>query len=1197
MSRRFIPILLVVLLLLQVPLALLAHAARGVQAVAGAPAPPPTWGWGYNEYGQVGDGEIAIKTPLPRRVVALDGVTTIAGGGAHSLALRADGTVWNWGSTDHGRIGNGQTKPDSQTTPIQVPGLNAVTAIADGGGHSLVLQRDGTVWGWGSDLDGELGPASTTLDNPTPLRVQGIDQVRAIGAGSRYSLAVRSDGTVWAWGNNEHGQLGVPTADAQSIRINRVDPGRVPGPVDIVAVAAGFDVSLALGSDGTVWSWGGAGVTEANASPGQQVAGLGGITAIAVAYPGLLALKSDGTVWSWRGGVAPAPLAGLTDVRAIAGQGRHSLFLRNDGTILALGAENSSGQLGDGTYEAHPDNPVLVRGIGVATAIGAGGGHSLAVAAPPPPLAPALLRFASQPVGTGGPTLAAVVTNGDSVALAVGGVTTTGDFAPVNDCPASLAPGATCNVRVGFLPTTTGTRSGTLTVVVGGTSRSVALEGSGTPAPTLPVSVAPWYGTAPLGSPREGHTATLLRDGRVLVAGGAIYDAATDRYAPLSSAELYDPATGRWSATGAMRDARQRHTATLLPDGRVLVIGGSSGSTLYAGLLQSVELYDPVTGRWTVVGALPSYVGLTRHTATLLPDGRVMVAGGYSGNGPTVALWIYTPTTDRWQSPIRTMKYYRFDHTATLLPDGTVLFFGGDTGRGNPERFDPVNETRWEIVYNYSTRDGHTATPLSGDVVLLAGGTGRTGYGPPPDFTLYPSQAGGPMNAARRHYTVTLLTDGIVLVAGGDDVAQRPQASTEIYDPAAGSWRVADAMGAARTYQTATRLTNGRVLITGGRSDAGTTVAVELYGTGGGSGGSATPTVTPVATATPTLTPSATPSATLTPTVTPTSTATAVPTVTATPSTTPSATSTVVATATASPTPSVVPTSVPLVPPTPAPSPNPGAAPVVLAIGAAPGGAVTTAPAGPYVSGQPVTLTAHPAVDQLFLGWQIGGVPVGQEQDISPLTNWANPLTITLTADLTVTPRFAQRLRFTDVSPSTTGATEAIVQLAVRGIIRGYADGRFGPNDSTLRAQMAALIVRAMGWGGESANNPFADRRGVDDELWRAIAVLVAHDVVHGYGDGTYGTTDTVLNVQVISFVTRAMVARGYWTQQADDPQLYPNVTDPTHRRDLATYVHYAGVVRGTTAVTAPFTGWDQPASRAWFAFVLWQALDSHFGH
>lgn len=749
------PTLLVVLLLLQVPLALLAHAARGVQAVAGAPAPPPTWGWGYNEYGQVGDGEIAIKTPLPRRVVALDGVITIAGGGAHSLALRADGTVWNWGSTDHGRIGNGQTKPDSQTTPIQVPGLNAVTAIADGGGHSLVLRSDGTVWGWGSDLDGELGPASTTLDNPTPLRVQGIDQVRAIGAGSRYSLAVRSDGTVWAWGSNEYGQLGVPTGN----QINRAAPGQVPGPVGIMAVAAGGYESLALGSDGTVWSWGGANTTTFNASPGQRVVGLGGITAIAVAYPGLLALKSDGTVWSWRGGVAPAPLAGLTDVRALAGQGRHSLFLRGDGTILALGNDNSSGQLGDGTYEANPDIPVLVRGIGAATAIGVGGGHSLAVAAPPPPLAPARLRFASQPVSTGGPTLSADVTNGESGPLAVGGVTTTGDFAPVNDCPASLAPSATCTVRVGFRPTATGTRSGTLTVAVGGTNHSLALEGVGTPAPTTPVSVAPWYGAAPLGSPREGHTATLLQGGRVLVAGGAIYDAATGRYAPLSSAELYDPATGRWSATGSMRAARQRHTATLLPDGRVLVVGGSSGGTLYAGLLQSAEIYDPSTGRWIPAKSTLGYNGVTRHTATLLSDGRVLVSGGNTDAGTTVRAIIYTPPTDTWNYAPRDMHYVRYDHTATLLPDGTVLVVGGDSGVGTGDRYDPASGS-WSEVVNTTSRAGHTATLLPGGVVLLAGGTRRAGNPVPPDSSLYPSRTTAAMNAARQYHTATLLPDG-----------------------------------------------------------------------------------------------------------------------------------------------------------------------------------------------------------------------------------------------------------------------------------------------------------------------------------------------------------------------------------------------------------------------------------------------------
>ena len=251
-------------------------------------------------------------------------------------------------------------------------------------------------------------------------------------------------------------------------------------------------------------------------------------------------------------------------------------------------------------------------------------------------------------------------------------------------------------------------------------------------------------------------------------------------------------------------------------------------------------------------------------------------------------------------------------------------------------------------------------------------------------------------------------------------------------------------------------------------------------------------------------------------------------------------------------------------------------------------GGGTATGGGTFREGAVATLSATPANGQIFTGWTLDGQPVG----------WANPLTLTMDADHTSAAAFGPRQTFADAGPSQTGASEAIAQLAARGIIKGCdpATNRFCPTDPTLRAQMAVLIVRALGWGGENPANPFPDRNGVDDELWRAIATLADHGVAKGYADGTYGTTDPVLNAQVISFITRAMVDAGYWTAQPDDGSIYPNVAPGSgHRVDLATYAHYAGPVRGTASATASFDGWDQPSSRAYFAFALWQALDSYF--
>ena len=181
---------------------------------------------------------------------------------------------------------------------------------------------------------------------------------------------------------------------------------------------------------------------------------------------------------------------------------------------------------------------------------------------------------------------------------------------------------------------------------------------------------------------------------------------------------------------------------------------------------------------------------------------------------------------------------------------------------------------------------------------------------------------------------------------------------------------------------------------------------------------------------------------------------------------------------------------------------------------------------------------------------------------------------------------------FPDVPPSHP-YYQAITELAAQGIIRGYQDGRFGPNDPTLRAQMAALIARAMGWDAERWPNPFPDRGSVDADLRRNVGTLNHYDVARGYPDGTYKPTVNVLYAQSISFIARAMVAKGFWAPQPDNPALYPNVPAGSgHREDIATYVYYAGAIPATVPM-ASWGEWDQPSTRGWFAQALWQALTS----
>jgi len=179
---------------------------------------------------------------------------------------------------------------------------------------------------------------------------------------------------------------------------------------------------------------------------------------------------------------------------------------------------------------------------------------------------------------------------------------------------------------------------------------------------------------------------------------------------------------------------------------------------------------------------------------------------------------------------------------------------------------------------------------------------------------------------------------------------------------------------------------------------------------------------------------------------------------------------------------------------------------------------------------------------------------------------------------------------FTDV-PADHPNAQAINWLAERGIVKGYGDGRFGPDDNIVRGQVAGLITRGVGWQFQQFPNPFPDQGQLDPDLWGNVGTLNHYGVAQGFQDGTFHPTDNVVAAQMISFIARAMVAKGYWQQQPDNAQLYTNVPASSgHRSDLATYRNYAGGIYGTPD-DASFPAWDMPATRAWVAEVLYRAL------
>ena len=319
--------------------------------------------FGENASGQLGDGSTSDKSS-PVSVNGLSGIIAVSAGGdqleAHSVALKANGTVWGWGSNLYGGLGNGSTT--NSGAPVQAQGLSNVTHIAAGGWHTMALKSDGTVWTWGWNADGQLGLGNTT-DKSTPQQVPGLNNITRIAAGTYHNLALRSDGTVWAWGDNISGQIG------DGSTTDRSSPVQVTGLSNVIAISAGRFFSLAIKQDGSVWTWGenlygqlGDGTTVDKSSP-VQVSGLTGITGSVVATGAFhcLVVKSDNTVWSWGrntygnlgdGSVTnrstPVQVSGMNYVAGMAAGTNFSLFHKSDGSFWACG-RNASGQLGDGT--------------------------------------------------------------------------------------------------------------------------------------------------------------------------------------------------------------------------------------------------------------------------------------------------------------------------------------------------------------------------------------------------------------------------------------------------------------------------------------------------------------------------------------------------------------------------------------------------------------------------------------------------------------------------------------------------------------------------------------------------------------------------------------------------------------------------------------------------------------------------------
>lgn len=662
------------------------------------------WGVGGAEVGQLGVA-MTGTAEVPVEAGTLSNIVSVAAGAAHTAAVRSDGTLWMFGLNTFGQLGLGYWSVNVWN-PAQVASLSGVVADAAAGDlFTIVLKTDGTVWGFGDNGTGNLGDGTLT-GRLSPVQATGLTDVVDVAAGSGHALVLKSDGTVWGFGSNYEGQLGDGTNSLSTTAV------QASGLTDVVAIAAAGSHSLALKSDGTVWAFGGNtngqlgdGTTTASNVP-VQVTGLTDVVAIAAGGQYSLVLKSDGTVWafgannygqlgdgSFTGSTVPVEMA-ITDVAAIAAASEHAVMMKNDGTLWGAGS-SAGGKLG-GLSPSPRLLPMPVSGVATVATLKAGGDNTGVVRANG-----TVLGFGYNNCGQ----------------LGNGGVLASS--APVQ--PTGL--------------------TGVLDVAVG-YNHTVAVKTDGTV----------WsYGLNSLGQLGVATGSTQLTPVQV---------------------------TGLTSAKAVA--VGYDHSLVLKTDGTVWSFGGNSSGKLGDGTWSSSRLTPMQVSGTTNITAVAAG---RDHSVILKSDGTVWTFGtntyGRLGDG----------TTTGRNAPVQATGVTGAvavaaggSHTVVLKGDGTVWTFGGNTygqlGDGTTtNRLTAVQMSGLTNVVAIAAGEDHTVAVRNDGTIWVAGrnATGQVGDGTVLNRLTAVQVPGGTHAvavAAGRGHTVALKIDGTLLSWGAGEQGQ-----------------------------------------------------------------------------------------------------------------------------------------------------------------------------------------------------------------------------------------------------------------------------------------------------------------------------------------------------------------------------------------------------------------------------------------